>query len=84
MKRPELIELFRTLATEIAEKDFSELSEDATIASMGVDSLAMLEVVGDMERELAIRIPEDDLNGVQTVSQLLDLVEKRFSAQVDG
>lgn len=78
MKRAELIELFKRQATEIAEKDFSALTEDSVIADMGVDSLAMLEVVGEMERELQIQIPDDQLVGIETVAQLLDLVEKRI------
>ena len=78
IKRAELIELFKRQATEIAEKDFSKLTEDSVIADMGVDSLAMLEVVGEMERELQIQIPDDQLVGIETVAQLLDLVEKRI------
>lgn len=78
IKRAELIELFKRQATEIAEKDFSALTEDSVIADMGVDSLAMLEVVGEMERELQIQIPDDQLVGIETVAQLLDLVEKRI------
>ena len=45
---------------------------------MGVDSLAMLEVVGEMERSLSIQIPDDSLVGIETVAQLLDVVEKRI------
>lgn len=78
IKRAELIELFKRQATEIAEKDFSALTEASVIADMGVDSLAMLEVVGEMERELQIQIPDDQLVGIETVAQLLDLVEKRI------
>ena len=74
MQRTELMNLFQRLASEIAEKDFTSLAEDATIASLGVDSLAMLEVLGDMERELNIRVPDDALRGVQTVGQLIEVV----------
>ena len=80
MTRAELIEMFRAKATEIAEKDFGALREDSVIADMGVDSLAMLEVVGEMERELEISIPDDMLVGIETVAQLLDVVEKRLTA----
>jgi acyl carrier protein len=37
----------------------------------------MLELVGAMERELEVQIPDEQLVGIQTVKQLLDLVEKR-------
>lgn len=80
MDRPKLIEMFRAKASEIAEKDFGTLREDSVIADMGIDSLAMLEVVGEMERELGISIPDDMLVGIETVAQLLDVVQKRIAA----
>ncbi len=80
MDRAKLLEMFRSKATEVAEKDFSALREESVIADMGVDSLAMLEVVGEMERELSVQIPDDQLVGIETVKQLLDLVERRAKA----
>jgi acyl carrier protein len=79
MQRPQLIKLFRDLASEIAEKDLSFLQEDNSISDMGIDSLAMLELVGTMERELRIRVPDDKLVGLITVRQLLELVEGRIT-----
>jgi acyl carrier protein len=80
MQRPQLIELFRDLASEIAEKDLSHVEEESPIADLGIDSLAMLELVGTMERELRIRVPDEQLVGLQTVRQLLELVELRMHA----
>ncbi|NOY91557.1 MAG: acyl carrier protein [Deltaproteobacteria bacterium] len=80
MDRAQLLELFKKTASEIAEKDFADVGEDSVIASMGVDSLAMLEVVGEMERELTIQVPDDQLVGLETVRQLLDMLEKRITA----
>jgi acyl carrier protein len=77
MTRPDLIKIFQKMASEIAEKDFSSVSEDATIASLGIDSLGMLELVGEMERQLGVQIPDEQLVGIESVKQLLDLVEKR-------
>ena len=79
MTRPDLINVFRKMASEIAEKDFSHVEEQATIASLGIDSLGMLELVGEMERQLGVQIPDEQLVGIQSVKQLLDLVEKRAS-----
>ncbi len=78
MERPQLINLFRDLASEIAEKDLSHVQEDSAIADLGIDSLAMLELVGTMERQLRIRVPDEQLVGLQTVRQLLELVERRM------
>ena len=77
MTRPDLIKIFQKMASEIAEKDFGAVSEDQTIASLGIDSLGMLELVGEMERQLGVQIPDEQLVGIQSVKQLLDLVEKR-------
>jgi len=77
MERAKLLEMFRTMASEIAEKDFHHVQEDAVIAEIGMDSLGMLELVGEMEKELGVQIPDDQLVGIQTVRQLLDLVEQR-------
>jgi acyl carrier protein len=79
MHRPQLIKLFRDLASEIAEKDLTHLQEDHAISDMGIDSLAMLELVGTMERELSIRVPDDKLVGLVTIRQLLELVEGRIT-----
>jgi acyl carrier protein len=38
----------------------------------------MLELVGTMERELRIRVPDEQLVGLETVRQLLELVERRL------
>jgi len=77
MERAKLLEMFRTMASEIAEKDFHHVDESDVIAEIGMDSLGMLELVGEMEKELGVQIPDDQLVGIQTIGQLLDLVEKR-------
>lgn len=74
--RNELIEKFRAMASEIAEQDLSKVGEDDVIADLGMDSLSMLELVGSLEREYDIRIPEEELVSVETVRQLIDLVEQ--------
>ena len=79
MTRAELLEKFRSTATEIAERDFGTVKEDGVIADLGIDSLGMLEIIGSMEREFDIRVPDDKLVGIQTVSQLIELVETRLN-----
>jgi acyl carrier protein len=79
MTRSELFEMFQSMATEIAEKDFSGVTEDSNIQDLGLDSLSTLELVGSMERELEVQIPDEQLVGIQTVRELLELVEKRMA-----
>ncbi len=76
--RDELLKQFQRIATEVAERDITIASETARISDLGLDSLNTLEVIGSLERELKIRIPDDQLVGIQTVGQLVDLVQKRL------
>ncbi|HVH45514.1 MAG TPA: acyl carrier protein [Labilithrix sp.] len=77
--RNELLDVFRTTATEVAEKDFNTVAETSTIAELGIDSLGMLEIIGSLERELRIQIPDESLAGIVTVKDLLNAVESRQS-----
>jgi acyl carrier protein len=78
--RTELLDMFEKTATEIVEKEFKNISETTVISELGIDSLGMLEIVGSMERQLKIQIPDESLAGIQTVKDLLNVVEKRQTA----
>lgn len=79
MDRAELLHIFQRTATEVAEKDFGFVAETSKIAELGIDSLGMLEIIGSLERELKIHIPDESLAGIQTVKDLLNAVEARQS-----
>jgi len=77
--RLELLNVFVETATEVAEKEFQGVAETTKIAELGIDSLGMLEIIGSLERELRIQIPDEMLAGVVTVKDLLNAVESRQS-----
>lgn len=76
MDRDGLMKLFQKIAAEIEPKDYSQVTENDVVSSLGIDSLGLSELVGGMEQELGIRIPEEQLAGVRTVQELFELVEK--------
>jgi acyl carrier protein len=78
--RAELLGIFQKTATEIVEREFKNISEKTSISELGIDSLGMLEIVGSMERQLKIQLPDEALAGIQTVEDLLNLVEKKQAA----
>lgn len=80
MERTELLQVFQRTATEVAEKEFSDVSETTSISELGIDSLGMLEVIGSLERELKIHIPDESLAGIVTVNDLLNAVQSRQCA----
>jgi acyl carrier protein len=75
--RAELLGIFQKTATEIVEREFKNISEKTSISELGIDSLGMLEIVGSMERQLKIQLPDEALAGIQTVEDLINLVEKK-------
>jgi acyl carrier protein len=77
--RAELLEMFQKTATEVVEREFPKIAESTVISELGIDSLGMLEIVGSMERQLKITLPDETLAGIQTVKDLIELVEKRQS-----
>lgn len=78
--RAELLEVFRQTATEVAEKEFAAISETTAISELGIDSLGMMEIIGSLERELRIHIPNESLAGIETVKDLLNAVQARETA----
>jgi acyl carrier protein len=77
MTHDERLDLFRKIATEVVEKDFSGIVSTAQISELGIDSLGMLEIIGEMERQLKIQLPDEALANVVTVQNLLDEVATR-------
>lgn len=76
-ERLEITELFRSLASTVARIEFGdEVTETSVISELGLDSIHNLEIIGEMERELAIQVPNEDLEDIRTVGQLLDVVQK--------
>ena len=78
--RDGLLAMFRSSATEVVEKDFQHVQESTIISELAIDSLGMLEIIGSMERQLRIQIPDESLTGLHTIRDLLDVVEKRMAS----
>ena len=69
-------DLFTTAAMEVNGKKLSGLSKDTVISKLGLDSVAVMELVSYVEEKLDIRMPDEDLAKVQTVGDLGTLVER--------
>ena len=53
---------------------------DSVITDLGIDSLSMMQIVGELETELDLQIPDEDLVEIVTVGDLCGKVEHRLSA----
>lgn len=70
--------LFRQAASEVSGKTFDSLDRTTSISDIGLDSVAVLELVGYLEETLNIRIPDEELAGLDTLGDLDDLL-RRFT-----
>jgi acyl carrier protein len=77
--RERLLGMFRETASEVVEKDFHQAMEPTAISELAIDSLGLLEIIGSLERQLRVQIPDESLSGIETIGDLLDEVEKRLA-----
>jgi acyl carrier protein len=71
-----LIETVRGIAAEVTERPVPPVSLDTEIRSLGVDSIALAEIVARLEDELGIDVPAAAWLGVKTLRDLLDVMER--------
>ena len=67
--------IFDGLAEDGAEAD--QINRDATFEELDVDSLDVVELAQIVEDEFGVRLEGDDLKGLETVGQVIDLVVAR-------
>jgi acyl carrier protein len=80
MTNPDVLSLFAQAALEVNGKKLSGLTNETVISKLGLDSVAVMELVSWFEEKLTIRMPDEDLAQVQTLGDLSRLVT-RLSAQ---
>jgi acyl carrier protein len=73
-----LVEMFKTVAARVDKREFPHVTEASVITQLGIDSLSMMQIVGEMEVELGIMIPDEDLVELITVGDLCRKVGERL------
>ncbi len=77
-QQPDLLELFKTIAARVDKRPFPHVTRQSVITELGIDSLSMMQIVGEMETELGILIPDEDLVELVTVGDLVAKVGNRL------
>jgi acyl carrier protein len=76
----DVIALFTQAALEVDNRKLSNLSKDTVISTLGMDSVAVMELVSFFEEKLSVRIPDEELNRIRTVGDLRDALAKLVPA----
>jgi acyl carrier protein len=72
----DVIEMFKQAAFEVDNRRLPDLRSETVIATLGMDSVAVMELVSYFEEKLAVRIPDEDLSRIRTVKDLRDAIAK--------
>ena len=76
MSNIDVLTLFAQAALEVNGKKLTGLTHDTVISKLGLDSVAVMELVSWFEEKLSIRMPDEDLAQVQTLGDLGKLVTR--------
>lgn len=74
-----IIELFKKAVLEIEKKDLGNVDETSQLASFGFDSVTTMEILAEIEDELSIEYPEDELANLETLGDLAQLTRGLLS-----
>ena len=72
----DVVEMFKQAALEVDNRRLPELKADTVIATLGMDSVAVMELVSYFEEKLSVRIPDEDLSRIRTVKDLRDAIAR--------
>jgi acyl carrier protein len=82
MERPEVLDAIRDVAVEVLSVEPDSVTEQARFKEdLDADSLDLVELVMGLEERFDISVPEEDLDGVATVGQAVDLVMAKVAAK---
>jgi acyl carrier protein len=81
MERDEALGVLRDVAVEVLSVEPDQVTESARFKEdLDADSLDLVEMVMGLEERFDISVPEEDLEGVTTVGQAVDLVLSKVGA----
>ena len=86
MDRQGIYERLRSVVAESSTTTTAELdavAEDTMIAVLGLDSLAVLDLLFDLEEEFGVQITAEEIQRVATVGDLVTLLERRLESSAD-
>lgn len=67
---PDLLVLLRRGCVAAAGRDIGPLSPELEIQALGIDSVALLELVSWAEEQVGVRIPDEELARIRTIDDL--------------
>jgi acyl carrier protein len=75
MQEPiDVVDMFKKAAFQVDNRRLPDLKPDTVIATLGMDSVAVMELVSYFEEQLGVRIPDEELSRIRTVRDLRNTI----------
>lgn len=73
----EIIELFKEAVSEVDSNiKVAAVTPSTELASLGLDSVMTMEVIGVLEEKLDVRFPDEDLATIRSMRDLTQLINR--------
>ena len=72
----DVLDLFKQAALAVDNRKLPNLTRDTVISTLGMDSVAVMELVSYFEEKLGVRIPDEELGRIRTVGDLRDTIAR--------
>ncbi len=69
------------VVADIADLPVERISEDATLESLGIDSLNGLRIVAEMEKRYGINIPDEAIGKIRSMPDIFGLVDAHIPGE---
>jgi acyl carrier protein len=71
--------MVRDLLTEKLGKDFHSIDEESSLADdLDIDSLDLIETVGELEKRFKIKITDEETEKLRTVGNIIHLIKSKI------
>jgi acyl carrier protein len=81
MQTEEIRSKIKKIVANVANLSLDDISDDASyIEDLGLDSLSALEVMVDVDYEFQYKFPEEEAQGVHTIEDTVQLVQRHLVA----
>ena len=79
MTRDDIVEKLRQVMKKAGEKtvDWNSVTEESPIASLGFDSLSILDLLYDIQQTFGVEFDAEELTGVTKVADLVAFLETK-------
>ena len=72
----DVVEMFKQAAFEVDNRRLPDLKPQTVITTLGMDSVAIMELMASFEEKLGVRIPDEQLSKIRTVKDLRDTIAR--------